>query len=169
MHISYQKILPVLLFFSLLIGTVSAGSSVGSSPGLITHPTFFSWHGDDILNSDSDDDIFDESLILQSDSSKGAGMVMHNTGIAVNNTTMANQSILSNQSQVNSTQSNNLMSGYSSVGEMVKAQDWAALQRYTSGIKATEEIPDSLLSLENSNNNWEKYFKEPEVISCSPC
>lgn len=166
--LSLNRIIILAVFFYCIIGFVNASSSVGSGPGLSSLPTSFEWEGDSVLNGDDAGSLFDDSQSNLLDDAETAGMVMYSTsGIGVNNSTALNQS------QKNTTTSDpkqdDLLSGYASVGDIIKAQDWAALQRYTTGINATNEIPDSTLSLENRNNNWNKLFTEPQVISCGGC
>ena len=166
--LSFNRIVILAVFLSSLIGFVTAGSSVGSGPGLSSLPTSFEWEGDSVLNGEDAGGLFDDSQSNLLDDADAAGMAMYSTsGIVLNNSTTLNQS--QQNITVSGQKSDDLLSGYASVGDIIKAQDWVALQKYTSGINATSEIPDSTLSLENRNNNWNKLFTEPQVISCGGC
>ena len=171
MHSGYRIIVPILFLLSIIVGFVSAGSSTGTNPGFTSLPTSFSWEGDSVLNGEDAGIFSNESSSSDSalDAAEAAGMVMFNTGVSVNNSTVPKNTTKST-SAVNKSSSDGL-SGYSSVGDIIKAQDWAALQRYTSSINATSAIPDSQLTLSNSNRqaNWDALFKNPQVISCGGC
>lgn len=157
----------ILLILVVSAGFASASSSTGSRPGLSSLPTSFAWEGDSILNGDNAGDFFDYAPSTSLEGADSAGMVMYNTGVTVNNTTSTN--ITRNATPVKGANETDLLSGYASVGEMVKAQDWEALQRYTAGIKATTQISDPLLSLETQKSNWDKLFTDPVVMSCGGC
>lgn len=169
MQVHNRFIACAIITISLLTGFACAASSAGSNPGFASLPTSFEWEGDKVLNGEDATSMFDESSSDILDELEGAGMVMSSTSGLGNNTTAVNRTVNNTTSLVPGT--DNHLSGYASVGDIIKAQDWAALQRYTSGINATSEIPDSSLSLGNRNNNWDKLFKDPEPvgISCGPC
>jgi len=158
-----------VIFSGVIIGFASAGSSVGSNPGYGSLPTSFEWEGDKLLNGEDAGSMFENTESKASkilDEAEAAGMVLYSTGASVNNSTSSNQTVTN---QTNTTEINDILSGYASVGDIIKAKDWAALDRYTTGIQANKEIEDSSLSLENRNNNWEALFTEPQVVSCGPC
>lgn len=164
-----RNLILILLFFSLTVGFVSAGSSVGSGPGLSSLPTSFSWEGDSVLNGDDAGDFFDFSSSTSSilDEAEAAGMVMYNTGVPESNVTNSgNNTTVNKTANVNVTDS---LSGYASVGDIIKDQDWDALQRYTSSVESTSEMPKSQLSQETRSNLWNTLFTEPQVISCGGC
>lgn len=164
---SMSRILTLVFFGScFLVGFVTAGSSTGTNPGFGSLPTSFAWEGDKLLNGQDAGDMFDDSLSHILDSAEAAGMVMYSTGASANNTTAENRT-LNNTPTANV--SDDMLSGYASVGDIIKAQDWAALQRYTAGINAASEIPDSALSPGNQNYNWDKLFTEPQAVSCGGC
>lgn len=167
MQVHYRFIVCTIITVSLLTGFACAASSAGSNPGFASLPTSFEWEGDKVLNDADATSMFEESSSDILDELAGAGMVMSSTSGLGNNTTAVNRTVNNTTPLVPGT--NDYLSGYASVGDIIKAQDWAALQRYTSGINATSEIPDSSLSQENRNNNWDALFKEPKVISCGPC
>ncbi|WP_143709385.1 hypothetical protein [Methanospirillum hungatei] len=168
MQVHYRFIACAIMGIFLLIGFVNAASSAGTNPGFGSLPTSFEWEGDKILNGEDPTSLFTETKNGILDELAGAGMVMNSTSGLGNNTTTANATV-NKTSAVPGT--NDPLSGYASVGDIIRAQDWAALQRYTSSINATSEIPDSSLSLGNRNSNWDKLFKDPEPvgISCGPC
>lgn len=167
MLVYYRFITCVMIATSFFSGFAYAASSTGSNPGFSFLPTTFEWEGDRILNNEDTSDLFDEIKNGIPDDFTRAGMVLNSTGEAVNNTTMVNHTV--NNTTPSAPYSDDYLSGYASVGDIIKAHDWTALQRYTSGIQATTEMTDSSLFLENRNNNWDNHFKEPLLISCGPC
>lgn len=169
MRFLYLGIACVLGTFLLFSGLALAASSAGSNPGFGSLPTSFEWEGDKILNGGDATSLFDEPSSENLDNLAEAGMVMYSTSGLTNNTTAINRTVNNTTTAVSG--ANDPLSGYASVGDIIRAQDWAALQRYTASINATSEIPDSSLSLENRNNNWNKLIKDPEpvIISCGPC
>lgn len=169
MRFLYLGIACVLGTFLLFSGLALAASSAGSNPGFGSLPTSFQWEGDKILNGGDATSLFDEPSSGNLDNLAEAGMVMYSTSGLTNNTTAINRTVNNTTTAVSG--ANDPLSGYASVGDIIRAQDWAALERYTASINATSEIPDSSLSLENRNNNWNKLIKDPEpvIISCGPC
>ena len=187
----YRFITCVIIVLSLFSGLAYAASSTGSNPGFSSLPTSFEWEGDKVLNGEDVSTLFVEIKTGKPDGLTGAGMVLYSTGGTGNGTTNATNvtdaaNITDTPDSTNTTGTspadpavNNTtspgsdpadpLSGYASVGDIIKAQDWTALQRYTSGIKANSEIPDSLLSSGNQNNKWDSYFKDPQPVSCGPC
>lgn len=166
----YKLLICTLLCIAYTTSIVLAGSSTGTSPGFNTIPTTFEWEGDKRLNGESTGSFFSDDL--SSDLTSGAGMVMYSTGgLATNNSTVMNGT--SNQTAVNETEEEeDLLSGYDSLGDIIKASDWAALDKYTNGIKADSPIADSDFVINSdSNTRWDKKFKKPEnpTISCGPC
>ncbi|WP_146199756.1 hypothetical protein ACKUB1_17760 [Methanospirillum stamsii] len=162
----------VVLIFSLTIGFASAGSSVGSNPGLSSLPSSISWEGDSVLNGEDAGNYFDfpseSSSIL--DEAEAAGMVMYNTGVTVNNTTnsTSGESNVSSYQNV-SANATDLLSGYASVADIIKAQDFEALQNYTSGIESSSAFSKSQTSTDSRSDRWDELFTEPQVISCGGC
>ncbi len=169
MRYLYLGIACVLGTVMLFSGLALAASSAGSNPGFGSLPTSFEWEGDKILNGGDATSLFDEPSSKNLDNLAEAGMVMYSTSGLTNNTTAINRTV--NNTTMAVSGANDPLSGYASVGDIIRAQDWAALERYTASINATSEIPDSSLSLENRNNNWNKLIKDPEpvIISCGPC
>jgi hypothetical protein len=187
----YQFITCVVVVLSLFSGLAYAASSTGSKPGFSSLPTSFEWEGDRVLNGVDVSTLFDEIKTEMPDDLSGAGMVLYpagGTGNGITNATNVTDAFNLTDtpgstnitgtsiadSAVNNTTSpgadpGDPRSGYTSVGDIIRAQDWTALQRYTSGIKANSEIPDSLLSFGNQNNKWDSYFKDPQPVSCGPC
>jgi len=169
MRYLYLGIACVLGTVMLFSGLALAASSAGSNPGFGSLPTSFEWEGDKILNGGDATSLFDEPSSKNLDNLAEAGMVMYSTSGLTNNTTAINRTV--NNTTMAVSGANDPLSGYASVGDIIRGQDWAALERYTASINATSEIPDSSLSLENRNNNWNKLIKDPEpvIISCGPC
>jgi len=169
MRFLYLGMVCILGMVSLFSGWALAASSAGSNPGFGSLPTSFEWEGDKILNGDDATSLFDEPSSGNLDNMAGAGMVMYSTSGLPNNTTAINRTVNNTTTSVSGTL--DPLSGYASVGDIIRAQDWKALQRYTASINATSEIPDSSLSLEKRNNNWNTLIKDPEpvIISCGPC
>jgi len=166
LYLGIGCVLGTVMLFS---GLALAASSAGSNPGFGSLPTSFEWEGDKILNGGDATSLFDEPSSKNLDNLAEAGMVMYSTSGLTNNTTAINRTV--NNTTMAVSGANDPLSGYASVGDIIRAQDWAALERYTASINATSEIPDSSLSLENRNNNWNKLIKDPEpvIISCGPC
>lgn len=173
MNSVYQYALPLLLIMFITIGFTSASSSVGSNPGLYTASSSSSWEGDSILNGEDAGSLFDSSSSVSSilDEAEAAGMVMYNTGVPVNDTPMnTTTNKTANATPIKKGNTTDTLSGYDSVGDIIRAQDWEALQRYTSSIDATSDIPPSKLStIETQNERWDALFTEPQVISCGGC
>ena len=99
-------------------------------------------------------------------------MVMYNNGVPGVNSSLAINGT-SNQTAINGTEEDgDLLSGYASLGDIIKASDWKALEKYTNGIEADTPITDSEFVVRgDSNTRWDKKFKKPEnpTISCGPC
>jgi len=168
MQSGYWSIICILVTTLLLSDVALAASSAGTNPGFSSLPTTFEWEGDKVLNGESTTSLFEESSLGDTLSE---GMVMYSTS-GLSNDTMATNHFGNNTT--NSTKigskPNNALSGYASVGDIIRAHDWAALERYTSSINATTEIADSSVSLENRNSNWNKLFQDPQpIIACGPC
>jgi|GEM_PF-5231968 len=59
-------------------------------------------------------------------------------------------------------------SGYASLGDIIKAGDWVALEKYTNSINATTPITGSdTPSSQAQQDLWDAYFKDPSVITIS--
>jgi hypothetical protein len=60
------------------------------------------------------------------------------------------------------------LSGYASLGDIIKANDWVALEKYTKSVDATTPIEGSETpSSEALRGMWDSYFSQPQTYSIS--
>lgn len=157
----------LVLLSSCVILVVSGSSSVGNGGGA-SIPTTFEWEGDKILNGEDAGDLTSGTSGESQDTKESAGMIMFNTmGTSNQSSSMMQNS--ANKTATKSSSSDGNLSGYASLGDIIRAGDWAALDTYQSSINATGDIPDSDFHLIGGRNYlWNKYVQSQEV-SCSGC